>query len=411
MTAFPVGNKRSTVLFVIVIVLLFTLQCWPELESYLSFDSTVSIRHNSENIRFPASVSCSSERFNFSQFCEDRPDTCSGNSSLEEPWQNYTQSLEGSLMKLKDHGFKCRNTFLIRIFHKKSFIKTPISEYYDSNYGNCLSFNIDWDNFATVYKPDILSAKFMRLLYNLKPDSYYRETPQFLLRFWPVNTAPTPEDAYVLNRGTSYWFIISQKETVRLPLSEQCTDYEALGRAHFRKGILSKELCLSECHANKTLELCGCMYKEFYPYAYETKKPLCHLVNNQCPELLTKEKILEIQSSCKRMCRKPCRDKVFKTYYMEQPNSLKTDPGVDIFFFDISSSVDITRDSPNYLNVEAQYNFNEQITIEHSLCFTLYDFTLYIGAVISTWVVIAKAFWTFRFGSKKEETKARPGNK
>ncbi|XP_022238822.1 degenerin unc-8-like [Limulus polyphemus] len=376
-------------LLLILGVITFVSQVWLEVEAYLEFTSSVSIQHSREDIKFPAMTACSSERFNFSRFCDTVPQACSGNSSETELWDEYVEILERSADKLEDYGFQ-EDVFFLGLYSSISFKASPFDSYYDSRYGNCFSFNIDWDYNAAPHMKDNIFAISINSVYNVKRSFYHKESPRVVMKYLPTNTAPYMSDVHFMDAGFTYTFTFSQKETVRLPspYSDQCTDYESLGRANFRKGILTKELCLTECHANKTLELCGCMYKDSYPYAYETGKPLCHLVNNQCRELLTTEKRVEIQSSCKKLCRKPCREKEYKSFISREPNFFLhvTNPS-DLIIYARTLS-DYYRNPQNYVKMQGQYNVAGQMVTQHLPRYLLSDLVCTVGGVISTWTLL-----------------------
>ncbi|XP_076334677.1 uncharacterized protein LOC143238396 [Tachypleus tridentatus] len=244
----------------------------------------------------------------------------------------------------------------------------------------------------------------MNSVYSVKRSFYHKESPRVVVKHLPTNTAPYMTDLHFMDAGFTYTFILSQKETLRLPspYSDQCTDYEVLGRTNFRKGILTKELCFSECHANKTLELCGCMYKDFYSYAYETGKPLCHLVNNDCRTLLTTEKRLEIQSSCKNLCRKPCRERKYEIFVNVEPNSFLTVSNQMELLLRSKTKGDYYKNPQNYVKMQSMYNLAGQILTRHSPHYLFSDFLLSIGGVISTWALLLfVSLGNFQHGKKQ----------
>ncbi|XP_076363221.1 bile acid-sensitive ion channel-like isoform X2 [Tachypleus tridentatus] len=307
-------------LFVVGCVAGFIFQVVEFVQFYYEYSTTVEIKIEPvKEITFPTVAFCSNSRMNFSHWCVIRPNDCVTNlTSVRDviKWNHYINSL--TVAEMKEAGFQLDKS-LVYCSVMGYYGCDPLYKSYTSVYGNCLTINNDWLPHAVIGNR-YADESFIRMQFYL----YVETNVTFPLNNGVVVAFSSPgsvpdivNEVYSLEFGKMHVFSLSQSISHLLPppYATNCTDYEKMGKASFRGGLLTKQTCFQECLANLTLKTCGCMYED-YPYLYEFPGPVRRCQQSReggvCRTKPLKSETVDARHYCEGLCRIPCREYAVK---------------------------------------------------------------------------------------------------
>ncbi|XP_076363224.1 uncharacterized protein LOC143253352 isoform X4 [Tachypleus tridentatus] len=233
-------------LFVVGCVAGFIFQVVEFVQFYYEYSTTVEIKIEPvKEITFPTVAFCSNSRMNFSHWCVIRPNDCVTNlTSVRDviKWNHYINSL--TVAEMKEAGFQLDKS-LVYCSVMGYYGCDPLYKSYTSVYGNCLTINNDWLPHAVIGNR-YADESFIRMQFYL----YVETNVTFPLNNGVVVAFSSPgsvpdivNEVYSLEFGKMHVFSLSQSISHLLPppYATNCTDYEKMGKASFRGGLLTKQ--------------------------------------------------------------------------------------------------------------------------------------------------------------------------
>ncbi|XP_022251727.1 uncharacterized protein LOC111087854 [Limulus polyphemus] len=253
-------------------------------------------------------------------------------------WNNYMYSLDGT--EMKDAGVHL-DKILVMCSYEGDDNCQPIYKTCTTSYGNCYTINSDWRPTAVVRNLHNISKLkrgnkiHMYLYLYLDPNVSFPAGNNAVIGFSTPDSIPDMKnDMYLLKPGKMYTFSVSQEvvadssflgkcntynaassnktisHLLPPPYVTNCTDYDKMGRASFRGGLLTQQTCYMECVANLTFEICGCIYRD-YPHLFELPGPvrLCEKSKEEgvCNTNPLISDTIDARHYCEGVCRTPCR--------------------------------------------------------------------------------------------------------
>ncbi|XP_076370865.1 epithelial sodium channel subunit alpha-like [Tachypleus tridentatus] len=277
----------------------FIYQCITFYQIFMDYQVTVDFTvQDPEDVDFPAVTLCASSKFPLSTDMEYEP--------LESLNYSYAKKKSTSLESIIDY------------FNPKEE-KEFVTEYFDSMYGNCFTFNAAWSNRSQVRKSLRESNKNKKeeLSFSLQiPTDEYIFIGALVTVHSPYVFPNLRDNSIKLKAGLQYVYFYTQQTSYLLPPPYQtdCTDYDKIGLSTVRPGLLDQKLCYLECVYNRTFEKCGTTNVILFPLAFEAKEKLgrnfssdstIYYERPSCLEEAEKDKIFD--KYCNDFCRAPCR--------------------------------------------------------------------------------------------------------
>ncbi|XP_076370866.1 degenerin-like protein unc-105 [Tachypleus tridentatus] len=289
---------------------------------FMSYQVTVDFTvQDDKDVDFPAITFCADLKFPLSTGLEYVP--------LESINYSYAKKQSTSLESLLDE-------FTYK--EKKGFV----TEYFDSMFGNCFTFNAAWSNRSKVLKILKEGSKTekekLSFFVRIPTDEYifYRA----IVIVHSPYVFPNPRDnSIILKPDLKYSYFFTQQTSYLLPppYHTNCTDYDKIGLSTVRPGLLDQKLCYLECIYNKTYEKCGITEAFTYPLTFEAKEKLGREFNSvleisderpPCLKEVDDENIFE--KYCNDFCRAPCRKMDYRL--IRETSDLTTDSSKSVGF-------------------------------------------------------------------------------
>ncbi|XP_022251666.1 amiloride-sensitive sodium channel subunit alpha-like isoform X2 [Limulus polyphemus] len=214
----------------------------------------------------------------------------------------------------------------------------------------------------------------------------------------PASVPDINNDVYSFDVGKEHTFSVSESISHMLPppYVTNCTDYDEMGKAPFRGGLLTQQTCFTECVANLTFEMCGCMYDD-YPYLYELPGPVrrCQqsVEEGACKTNPFKSETVDARHYCEGLCRIPCRKISFEVAYVEVL-PLPSGPGekgmaMQLYQSFLNRPISLESLRTTGVKVTLILNNKEVIVYRHYPKYQNVELFGYIGGYLGIWLGIS----------------------